>query len=188
MNIDLKQIPGGSVKIFENTISLISAEAVLVLLGASVVLAQAPTPQQVKDSMQGLSKEQIRDKYMKLAAKNLHFADSWPINFPLPKYSSNVVDAKWLNTTKGRPTAVATLHTKDSPQTVFKFYQDACIQSGWKTKSPTAKALEGTKSAGNFFMLEGSKDKQMIRLFCSPNAKLHGTTVSITWFKVRQAT
>ncbi|HEY9731737.1 MAG TPA: hypothetical protein V6C89_07485 [Drouetiella sp.] len=145
--------------------------------------SQKPTPEEIKASLAGMSKEQIKAKYMAIAAPNLHFSDKWPVNFPLPKYMNNVVSTRWINTTKGAPSAVASLNTKDSPEMVYKFYLDSCNQNGWKTKAPTAKTMQG--SGGNFFMLEGTKENQMIRLISAPNAKIHGTTLSISWFKIR---
>jgi hypothetical protein len=35
-------------------------------------------------------------------------------------------------------------------------------------------------------MLEGTKENQMIRLLSAPNSKIHGTALSITWFKIHQ--
>ncbi len=146
--------------------------------------SQGPTPQQIKASLAGMSKEQIKAKYMAAAAPNLNFSDKWPVNFPLPKYTKNLVSTRWINSTKGAPTAIATLSTKDSPDVVYKFYLDACNQNGWKTKAPNPKAMAGSTS--NCFMLEGTKENQMIRLLSAPNSKIHGTALSITWFKIHQ--
>jgi hypothetical protein len=172
---------GNEVRNFSVVITLVSAQSIAFLCCASAALAQYPTPQQQKDAFEGMSKEQIRDKIMALGFPTTHFSDKWPVNFPLPKYT-NAVDTKWMNSTKGSPTAFASLNTKDSPATVYKFYLDACNQSGWKTRAPSAKALAGTPAT--FLMFEGYKDKEMIRVHCLPNKKLHGTTASISWFKV----
>ncbi len=168
-------------------ISLMQIASEWALAGAAFGQSEAPTPQQIKASLEGLTKEQIREKYMAIAAKNLNISDKWPVNFPLPKYTGSVVQTKWLNSTKGSPTASASLSSKDSPEIVYKFYLDACNQRGWKTKAPTAKAREGMASPGKFFMLQGTKDNQMIELFCSPNPKLHGTNLSIMWVKMRKS-
>lgn len=167
-------------------IGALESASLYALTGPAFSQSQGPTPQELKASLEGLTKEQIREKYMAIAAKNLNFSDKWPVNFPLPKYTGNVVQTSWLNSTKGSPTASASLSSKDSPEMVYKFYLDACNQRGWKTKAPTAKAREALASPDKFFMLQGTKDNQIIQLFCSPNPKLHGTNLSIMWLKVRK--
>lgn len=170
---------------FRTAMALTSLQTILLLTGSSNVLAQevAPSPEQVKAEFAGMTPAQALDKIMARSVKGVRFADSWPTNFPLPKYPNNVTETKFLNTTQGPPSASASLMTKDPAETVFQFYLDACRRDGWKVKMPSAKALEKTRGATNFYMLEGRKDKRMVRIFCLQNPKTHATSLGITWFK-----
>ncbi len=172
---------------FRTAMVLTSLQGVLLLTGPAVSLAQtqtqAPSPEQVKAEFAGMTPAQALDKIMKRSVKAIHLSDKWPTNFPLPQYASNVTETKFVNTTKGRPSASASLITKDPAETVFKFYLDACRRDGWSIRTPSAKTLENTRAATNFYMLEGNKDKRMIRLICLQNPKTHATSLNITWFK-----
>ncbi len=170
---------------FRTAAVLIPLQGALLLTCSVSTYAQTPTltPEQLKASFAGMSNEQIKDKFLSNATKGLHFSDTWPKNFPLPKYTSNVTQTRFINSTQGHASASATLTTKDPAQTVFQFYLDACRQDGWKIKTPTAKTLENTRAATGFYTLEGSKENMMIRLYCSQNPKTHATNLGITWFK-----
>ncbi|CAN5180006.1 hypothetical protein BH10CYA1_BH10CYA1_61030 [soil metagenome] len=170
---------------FRTAVIFTSLQGVLLLTSSGAVVAQTQplTPQQLKASLAGMTKEQVKEKFMASAAKGLHFSDTWPTNFPMPKYTSNVTQTRFVNSTKGRVSASAYLTTKDPAQTVFQFYLDACRRDGWKVRTPTVKALENTRAATNFYMLEGNKEKKMIRLFCTQDPKTHATNLSIMWFK-----
>lgn len=170
---------------FRTAMIFTSLQGVLLLTCSADGLAQTqtPTPKQLKESFAGMTKEQIKEKFLSSATKGLHFSNTWPTNFPLPKYTSNVTQTRFINSTTGHATASATLTTKDPAQTVFQFYLDACRRDGWKIRTPTAKALENTRAATGFYMLEGNKENKMIRLYCVQDPKTHATNLGISWFK-----
>jgi hypothetical protein len=178
---------GNDVTLFRNAIIFTTLQFVLLLTCSDAGFTQgnALDPEQLKKSLAGMTKEQIKQKYMSMAFPNRHVSDKWPTNFPLPKYANNVLSTQFSNSTKGRPSAQATLTTKDSPQVVFSFYKDACERGGWAVRTPSAKAMANSKHVGQFFMLEGKKDNQEIELTCLPSSKNSATILSIMWYKLR---
>ncbi|MBS1952618.1 MAG: hypothetical protein JST89_00385 [Cyanobacteria bacterium SZAS-4] len=166
-----------------------SIQVFLVLACTSSVFAQTPqnpTPAQIQAEFAGMTPEQVKEKVMARAAAPYHFSNTWPTNFPLPKYTSNVTDTRFVNSTKGPAQATATLTTKDAAETVYQFYLDACKRDSWNVRTPTektAKSLANTPGTTKLLMFEGNKDNRMIRVFCTQNPKTNATTLSIMWFK-----
>jgi hypothetical protein len=113
---------------------------------------------------------------------SFHFSKTAPINFPVPDYKSRVTQRAFFNTTKGQPTATLTITTQDEPQTVFNFYLNALRSSGWKTVMPTPEALSKMRTPGDLFFLNGTKDRQIISIFCTRDkSNMRGTNLNISW-------
>lgn len=110
-------------------------------------------------------------------------SESWPKNFPLPVYNSNVVRKGFSHSTKGKPSAGATLVTTDQPRQVFDFYEAACRRANWKVKVPSAKALAELGKTGEMYVLSAEQNKQSIYLTCRKHRESNGTFVSINWTK-----
>ena len=121
----------------------------------------------------------LRDKF------HISLSGKWPTNFPLPVYNSNVIQTSFCNSTKGQPTAGATLITKDQPQQVFDFYLSACRQGNWQVKLPSAKARADLHMPDDLFFLTADRDNQTMSLTFTRDRKSNGTVVSITWQKKR---
>lgn len=126
-----------------------------------------------------------KDKLTKLLSDEYHLSisESWPTNFPLPAYTSNLVTKSFSHSTKGKPSAGATLITKDQPKQVFDFYNSACRRANWKVKTPSAKALTELSTTGEMYILNADNGKQSIYLTCRKHKESGGTLVSISWSK-----
>lgn len=109
-----------------------------------------------------------------------------PANFPIQNYASNVSQLSFSHSTKGQPSAAASILTRDRPRTVFEWYQSSLRNSGWTTKSPSAKAMSEMGKEDQLFIIEGEKEKHRIYLFLTPN-KQGGTAISVTWTKAPQS-
>lgn len=142
---------------------------------------QNASPEVLRDIQQYKSKEQV----MKLLSDKYHIStsDSWPKNFPLPAYTSNVVTKSFSHSTKGQPTASAMLVTKDQPKQVFDFYNSACRRANWKVKIPSAKALSELSTTGEMYMLTAESGKQSVYITCRKHKESGGTLASINWSK-----
>lgn len=165
-----------------------------VRLGASISLLSAlaspavaqeganSTPEVLRTVQQYKTKEQV----MQLLNDRYHFAasETWPNNFPVPVYTSNLVSKSFTHSTKGKPSAGATLITKDQPRTVFDFYNSACRRANWKVKAPSAKALTELSTTGEMYMLAAENGKQSMYITCRKHKESGGTFVSISWSKI----
>ena len=142
---------------------------------------QNSSPEVLREVQQYKTKEQV----MKLLNDKYHFAmsESWPTNFPVPAYANNLVSKSFTHSTKGKPTAGATLVTKDQPRTVFDFYNSACRRANWKVKVPSAKALTELSTTGEMYMLAAANGKQSMYITCRKHKESGGTFVSISWSK-----
>lgn len=112
---------------------------------------------------------------------NARFSDQIPSNFPVPNYPS-VTSTNFCHSTKGIPTASASLFTQDAPAKVFDWYQSTLRNGGWTTKIPSAKAMNGVVGK-EFFIIHGDKDKNQIYVNLSPNKQTGGTIININWSK-----
>lgn len=157
-----------------------------------VALAQ-PTPDASDPSLPKLTPEQIRavesiNTPEKMAAwlrskQQVSLSSQWPANFPVPAYPSNVVYKTFGNSTKGQPTAGASLVTRDQPRQVFDFYQSAFNRAGWKLQVPTEKARSELKLDSNTYFLNGTLGKQYVSLRCVKDPQSGGTMLTISWRK-----
>lgn len=107
-----------------------------------------------------------------------------PTNFPVPKYTSNVLNTTFSNSTKGAPTAAANIVTRDEPQKVFDWYQSTMKNDGWNIKVPTAKAMAAYAKSGQFFMLRATKAKSEVSVFVIKGEKQSNTAISISWAQI----
>ncbi len=110
----------------------------------------------------------------------IHFSKTFPTNFSLPIYPTNVTKKAFFNSTQGPPTATATIITTDSSDLVFQWYQSACKRDNWQVKIPTDKTMSKIGKPG-LRMLSAQKGKQETFIYCIPTPKKSGTTVEITW-------
>jgi len=133
--------------------------------------------------LKALSAYNSPQKVKDLIKESFHISSSstWPSNFPVPAYTSNVVYSSFQNSTQGQPTAAAMLITRDQPRTVFDFYQAACARAGWKVRVPDPKMLEKMGPMGDIFILTADQGKQTLNLTCTRDRKTNGTVVGINW-------
>jgi hypothetical protein len=124
------------------------------------------TPQEILDQIPGVK-----------------FKKNLPDNFPVPKYPSNVTQTNFVYSTKGVPCASATMITSDSVEKVFDWYQSACKSAGWQIKVPANDALAKTAKRPQIFMIQGTRPKEQLSMFCTALKKKPGTTISINWTK-----
>lgn len=151
---------------------------------ASPAVAQT-TPNATPEVMKSVEAYKSKDALNKLLNDTYHLSlsENWPTNFPLPVYTSNLVTKSFSHSTKGRPSAAATLITNDQPKTVFDFYNAACKRANWNVRVPSAKALAELSKTGEMYMLNAAQGKQTIYLTCRKNRENNGTFVSISWTK-----
>ena len=157
------------------------------------VLAQEGQEQPDESSLPKITPEQIRavesiNTPEKMAAwlrskHNLSLSSQWPSNFPVPVYPSGVINKTFTSSTKGQPTAGASLTTKDQPRQVFEYYQAAFERAGWKLQVPSAKARTELKLDGDTYFLNGTQGRQAISLRCLKDRPSGGTMLSISWRK-----
>ncbi|MGH9552978.1 MAG: hypothetical protein ACRD3W_26605, partial [Terriglobales bacterium] len=114
---------------------------------------------------------------------HVRVSQTWPTNFPVPVYNSNVLRTSFTYSTKGPPTAGATLATRDQPSQVLSFYQSACISANWKVKVPSQKALAELSPNGDILFLSAEQGKQVMNITCTRNPKTDTTNLSISWQK-----
>jgi hypothetical protein len=119
----------------------------------------------------------LREKY------HMSMSQQWPINFPLPVYTSNVIQTTFSNSTKGQPTAAASLLTRDPPGQVFDFYQSALSRAKWTVRVPSGKARSEMNIGSDLYFLSADQGKQSINLTCESNPKSNVTSVTISWKK-----
>lgn len=142
--------------------------------------AQLPTDEAGKARLTAANKQQAMNIW---AQKGVNLTTRVPVNFPVPLYSTNVTSTGFSNTTKGSPSANLGINTNDQPQAVFNWYQNQLRSQGWKLKEASPKLIAKMGKTGEFFMLEGNKDINGIKLFCMRDQATKGTRVQITWFK-----
>lgn len=120
-----------------------------------------------------------------MASENVHMSTQVPSNFPVPTYKSNVTVTTFMNSTKGPPVANLSIITKDSPDTVFQWYQQALKAGGWSLRIPSAKLMAKISSRAQLLMLDASKEQQGVKLTCILDKATNGTTVTVGWVKNR---
>lgn len=165
----------------KSKISMLTLAITIFSLGQGPVFAQgqtqtvSPTGGQTKPVAQPVAERKIPG--LKLTA-------GIPVNFPVPKYTSNVVNTTFSNSTKGSPTAAANIVTRDEPQKVFDWYQSTMKTEGWNLKVPTAKAMAAYAKSGQFFMLRATKGKNEVSVFVIKPEKQTNTAISISWAQI----
>jgi hypothetical protein len=164
----------------------VGLSAVLGVLVAMLISAPMGSAQNASHALPG-QKPTIdgRAKLQEIlnALPNMHISKGIPSNFPVPSYTSNVVKTNFESTTKGPPHANASIVTRDRPDQVFQWYQDNCRKANWIVKVPSDKFMAQIGKVGKLYMLTGQKDKEEVRIFCTPSHKPIGTLVSILWTK-----
>jgi hypothetical protein len=115
---------------------------------------------------------------------NVHFSKDIPVNFPIPTYPANVTRKTFSNSTKGIASAAATIFTKDSPDRVYQWYQDACRRGSWNIATPTAQLASTIGKVGRLYFMNAKKDTQLVSIVCILDKKTSGTIISISWSKV----
>jgi hypothetical protein len=164
------------------------AAASLLCVASGAAFAQEINPNEPNQSSAALHSAQtvntpekkqkwLREKY------HLVMSQQWPTNFPVPPYTSNVVQTTFSNSTQGQPTAVASVTTRDTPLRVFEFYQTALGRSKWTIRMPSAKARADMNLGTDYYFLTADQGKQSIYLTCSFNPKNSVTVVNVNWKK-----
>lgn len=114
----------------------------------------------------------------------VHFSQKLPTNFPIPPYTTNVVQTSFINTTMGRPSATESIETKDNANIVYKWYQDFCQRDGWSINQPPDVSNKGSKTFNSF---SATKGKQEIQIMCLTNAR-KTTSISVRWMLKKEDT
>ncbi len=185
MSASVYQLSKGEIKLKFN---LVLPTSLLVLLGNSFGLgvAVAQTSQQTPPKTSPADVEAAKQKLGSImAASNMRMTTQAPSNFPVQPYKSNVTQTTFINSTKGSPVANLSICTKDSPETVFQWYQQALKAAGWTLRIPSAKLMAKLGSQGQLFMLDAEKEQQGIKLMCILDKATNGTTVTVGWLKNR---
>jgi len=167
----------------------LSTVIILVVATASnlVAIAQTtPTQPQSDPATREKNLQEARAKYNSvLSTEHINISEKIPINFPVPSYNSNVTSTSFVNSIKGAPTATAGIVTKDSPENVFKWYQDKLRNGGWSFRAAAPKLMDKIGKAGTLFMLEAKKEQQGVKVACLLDPRTRGTNVSVIWVKNR---
>jgi hypothetical protein len=130
------------------------------------------------------SKESAQSKRDSVKLKGgYHLGTKVPTNFPLPVYSSNVIDTCFANSTKGTPTASLNILTKDSANAAFAWYKAQCAATGWQVRMPKESAKSDKEKKGQLFILNAIKGEQSSMVMCSQSTKHPNTVINITWMK-----
>jgi len=165
----------------------------VILTGACVaptlpLAAQTPTPVPAQAQQGARPSGQAKEKKpFVFNIPSMHYAEQIPANFPIPAYTSNVTRKRFLNTIKGPPSASAMIDTKDRVEMVYDWYKDACKRDNWIYRTPTPQAAtKMSKSGKPIYMIEATKDKQHVLIFCNPDPKTGGTSVHMNWTKERK--
>lgn len=153
-----------------------------VLFSASASVAQEKSNWKTEATSKQTKQEKVRAVLGSIPG--VRFAKELPLNFPIPPYKSNVEKTSFSHSTKGSPTAAATIITKDSAKTVFEWYQDRCKEAGWRVKIPTSQAMSKIGKEGQMYMIDARKENQQLYVFCISNSGKAGTTISISWSKI----
>lgn len=153
------------------------------LLGG-MASAQAPQKTAPKTSAKDVEAAKLQLGTI-MAANNMRMTTQVPSNFPVQPYTSNVTQTTFINSTKGSPVANLSICTKDSPETVFQWYQQALKAAGWSLRIASPKLMAKIGSQGQLFMLDAEKEKQGIKLLCILDKATKGTTVTVGWLKNR---
>jgi hypothetical protein len=165
----------------KSKISILTLAITLLPLGQAGVFAQGQTQ---SGATAGSQAKPVAQPIPERKIPGLKLTAGIPVNFPVPKYTSNVINTTFSNSTKGSPTAAANIVTKDEPQKVFDWYQSTMKSDGWNLKVPTAKAMAAYAKSGQFFMLRGSKGKNEVSVFVIKPERQTNTAISISWAQI----
>lgn len=161
-------------------VSLALLIASLISPSGGGVLAASPTNQKPNVD-KATAEKNIKDAFSQIP--RLKFAKALPDNFPAPAYPNNVTKTFFSNSTSGTPTAAATIQTKDAPNVVSDWYQNALEKSGWKTQVPSAKLAKTISKNLELYVIRGNKNGSSISVVCTENKTAGGTNVCISWAK-----
>lgn len=158
------------------------AAAILLNSTISVAGVCAENPAQVPPEQRAARNKALQAKKNDLFSHmGIQQTNQIPVNFPVPAYSSNVVSSNFISTTKGRPSASATIITRDPPTNVYNFYLDACNKASYKVIGHRPKASKKPSAADKYYSLTGKKGKQELVILCLQQPKFQGTMISMTW-------
>lgn len=146
--------------------------------------AQAPTPNPTQNGSSGAGNNQARSPKKFVSppfVPNLHFSKEIPINFPVPIYSSNVLNKAFMNTTKGTPQASVSIQSKDSASTAYQWYVDYFKKNSWTLKQPNAKAQAQLSAKNEVYMLEATQGKNFVMLVCSARKDKTQSNILVNW-------
>lgn len=103
-------------------------------------------------------------------------SDKPPPGFDLPAYSSNITERHYstMNFDSTSESLILVFKSKDSPQSVFDWYDSYLAASGWQFLSKTSRAnllpkdskVKLPADAGEVFMLLARKKDRIVNLSC----------------------
>lgn len=122
-----------------------------------------------------------------LQIPGLRHTHKLPINFPLPIYTSNVVNKGFTNTTQGAPMAQIVLYTKDDIPTVLSWYKAQCTSAGWNVTTPQEKYQTPKMKSGAMFCIRATKGEQQATVSGATTTMFKSkeplTAISMIWMK-----
>ena len=116
---------------------------------------------------------------------NMLYVEDLPTNFPIPPYTSNIIKKCFVSTAKGaaQQSATENITTRDKAENVYNWYKNICQNDGWAFKTLRPERSGKYSKNGPIYIIEGSKGRQNISIFCLNHPKDQTTLVSINWNK-----
>lgn len=178
---DMDKVPSIEVRVASTILALVASAFPLTLITSTWAGAAQPTAQSTPAEKAEMKRDSQQKLQQVLTGSAIHPSSQFPANFPVGAYPNNVVKTNFIGATKGRPAAAAVIVTKDPPNTVFDWYQSACKKAGFNVQahrpSPVGKAARADKT----YVVNATKDKQQLYIFCMQDPKAAATRVSMSW-------
>lgn len=163
-----------SVGSFLTVLSISSSSFLMPSLSCAQGKVEKPLTKEQLEAVQLRSIKQANVPGMKLLT-------TIPTNFPVPLYPSNVTRKAFAHSTKGQPTATASLQTADAPDVVYRWYLDQAKKAGLSTKVPSDKMRALLPKNPDMYFFTAENSKQMLNFTVSKSHSESGSDVSIQW-------
>ncbi len=165
-----------------NCIRALTVTSLLAATLAPIVISSSSFAQVTTPKQPTITKREVQAKKDSIIKScGINTAQQMPVNFPIPSYPNNVTKTNFINSTKGSKSAAATILTKDPPNTVFQWYQAACLKANFQVKSHQPKQLKKNAKFDRHYLINAKKDKQELYIFCIQNPKAPGSIINVSW-------
>lgn len=163
------------------TVALVSISSVLAvssLIVPSLCMAQGKVEKPLtKEQLEAVQLRSIKQA----SVPGMKLLTTIPTNFPVPVYPSNVTRKAFAHSTKGQPTATASIQTGDAPDVVYRWYLDQAKKAGLSTKVPSEKMRALLPKNPDMYFFTAENSKQMLNFTVSKSHTEPGSDVSIQW-------